>query len=159
LSVAAARAILARIEALHGERLPTPVELLATDTETLRRIGFSRSKIVYLRDLAERLSDGRLDVGRLQTLGDDAARADLVQVKGVGRFTDEGVPMLALRRSDVWPAADLALRRAVEQVWQLEPPPSVADVDRSASAFGPGVGSPPSISIDLAVRGLRKLTR
>jgi len=48
------------------------------------------------------------------------------QVKGVGRFTADGVLMVALRRQDIWPAADLALRRAVERVWELETPASLA---------------------------------
>ena len=91
LSVAATRAILARLGALHDERLPTPAELLATDSETLRRIGLSHVKTGYLRDLAERLSDRRLDLERLRNLDDDAARAELMQVKGVGRFSADGV--------------------------------------------------------------------
>jgi DNA-3-methyladenine glycosylase II len=117
LSVAATRAILARLRALHDGRLPTPAELLATDTENLRGVGLSRAKTVYLRDLAERLADGRLDLERLRKLDDDAARAELMQVKGVGRFTADGVLMFALRRPDIWPAANLALWRAVERVW------------------------------------------
>jgi len=137
LSVAATRAILARLDALHDGRLPTPTELLATDTETLRQIGLSRAKTVYLRDLAERLSDGRLDLERLWNLDDDTARTELMQVKGVGRFTADGVLMLALRRPDVWPAADLALRRAVERVWGLEAPASLADIDSIGERFRP----------------------
>ena len=46
LSLAAAAAILTRLEALHSARMPTPVELLATDAETLRGIGMSRAKAV-----------------------------------------------------------------------------------------------------------------
>jgi DNA-3-methyladenine glycosylase II len=137
LSRAAAGAILGRLEALHGGRLPTPAELLDTDAETLRRIGLSRAKAVYLHDLAARLEDGRLDLERLRTLDDDDARNELTQVKGVGRFTADGVLMLALRRRDVWPAADLALRRAVERVWALETPASVAQVDALGERFRP----------------------
>jgi DNA-3-methyladenine glycosylase II len=137
LSTAAAHAILARLEALHGGRLPTPEELLATDDATLRRIGLSRAKAVYLHDLAARLLDGRLDLEHLEELDDDAARAELTQVKGVGRFTADGVLMLALRRPDVWPAADLALRRAVERTWALDPPASVAQVDTIGERFRP----------------------
>jgi DNA-3-methyladenine glycosylase II len=137
LSVAATRAILGRLEALYDGRLPTPAELLVTRSETLRRIGLSRAKAVYLHDLAERLSDGRLDLERLGNLEDDAARLELMQVKGVGRFTADGVLMLALRRPDVWPAADLALRRAVERVWELDTPASVADVDAIGERFRP----------------------
>jgi DNA-3-methyladenine glycosylase II len=137
LSLAAAAAISARLEALHGGRRPTPAELLATDAEKLRGIGLSRAKAVYLHDLAARLEDGRLDLERLRTLDDDAARDELTQVKGVGRFTADGVLMLALRRPDVWPAADLALRRAVERVWELPAPASIDAVDAIGERFRP----------------------
>ena len=137
LSLAAAAAILARLEALHGGRMPTPAELLATDPETLRGIGMSRAKAAYLHDLASRLEDGRLDLDRLRTLDDDAARTALTEVKGVGRFTADGVLMLALRRPDVWPAADLALRRTVERIWGLDPPASVEQVDALGERFRP----------------------
>ena len=137
LSLAAAAAILARLEALQGGRMPTPAEMLATDAETLRGIGMSRAKAVYLHDLAGRLQDGRLDPDRLQALDDDAARTALVEVKGVGRFTADGVLMLALRRPDVWPAADLALRRAVERIWELDPPASIEQVDALGEQFRP----------------------
>lgn len=137
LSLAAASSILARLEALHGGRLPTPAELLATDAQALRQIGMSGAKAVYLHDLAARLEDGRLDLEQLRTLDDDAARNELTQVKGVGRFTADGVLMLALRRQDIWPAADLALRRAVERVWGLDAPASVAQVDALGERFRP----------------------
>jgi DNA-3-methyladenine glycosylase II len=137
LSLAAAAAILTRLEALQGGRMPTPAELLATDADTLRGIGMSRAKAVYLHDLAARLEDGRLDLDRLRALDDDAARTELTQVKGVGRFTADGVLLLALRRADVWPAADLALRRAVERIWGLDPPASVEQVDALGERFRP----------------------
>jgi DNA-3-methyladenine glycosylase II len=137
LSLASAAAILRRLEGLYGGRMPTPAELLATDAETLRGIGMSRAKAVYLHDLASRLEDGRLDLDRLLTLDDDAARTALIEVKGVGRFTADGVLMLALRRPDVWPAADLALRRAVERIWGLDPPASVDEVDALGERFRP----------------------
>jgi DNA-3-methyladenine glycosylase II len=137
LSLAAAGAIRGRLEALHGGRLPAPEELLATDAETLRGIGLSHAKAIYLHDLAARLVDGRLDLERLRALDDDAARAELTQVKGVGRFTADGVLLLALRRQDVWPAGDLALRRAVARVWALDSRVSLADVDALGERFRP----------------------
>jgi DNA-3-methyladenine glycosylase II len=137
ISLAAAAAILGRLDALQGGRLPTPMELLAIDAETLRGVGLSRAKALYLHDLAARLLDGRLDFEQLATLDDDDARAALTQVKGVGRFTADGVLMLAMRRRDVWPAADLALRRAVERIWELEAPASIAEVDALGERFRP----------------------
>jgi DNA-3-methyladenine glycosylase II len=137
LSLAAAAAISLRLDALYDARLPTPAELLATDVDTLRGIGLSRAKATYLHDLAARMDDGRLDIERLRALDDDAARAELTEVKGVGRFTADGVLMLALQRQDVWPAADLALRRAVERVWALAVPASIAAVDAIGDRFRP----------------------
>jgi DNA-3-methyladenine glycosylase II len=137
LSLAAAGAIRGRLEALHGGRLPTAAELLAIDGETLRGIGLSHAKAIYLHDLAARLVDGRLDLERLRALDDDAARDELTQVKGVGRFTADGVLLLALRRQDIWPAADLALRRAVARVWELGSPRSLPEVDAIGERFRP----------------------
>jgi DNA-3-methyladenine glycosylase II len=137
LSVAAASAIFGRLEALNGGRLPTPDELVTYDDEALRRVGLSGAKVMYLRDLAERLTDGRLDPGRLATLDDDEARTELMQVKGVGRFTADGVLLLALRRPDVWPAADLGFRRAVERVWRLERNAPIAEIDAIGERFRP----------------------
>jgi DNA-3-methyladenine glycosylase II len=137
ISLAAAGAIRGRLAALHGGRLPTPAELLATDDETLLGVGLSHAKTVYLHDLAARLVDGRLDLARLRALNDDAARAELTQVKGVGRFTADGVLLLALRRRDIWPAGDLALRTAVARVWELDGPPSLTEVDVFGERFRP----------------------
>jgi DNA-3-methyladenine glycosylase II len=137
ISLAAAGAIRGRLEALQDGRLPTPAELLATDEEALRGVGLSLAKVEYLHDLAACLVDGRIDLERLRALDDDAARKELTQAKGVGRFTADGVLMLSLRRRDIWPAGDLALRRAVARVWGLDGPLSVADVDALGERFRP----------------------
>jgi DNA-3-methyladenine glycosylase II len=137
ISLAAAGAIRGRLQALCGGVLPTPAQLLAIDEDTLRGVGLSHAKVVYLHDLAARLVDGRLDLGQLSSLDDDAARDALTQIKGVGRFTADGVLLLTLRRRDIWPAGDLALRRAVARVWELDTPPSLADVDALGERFRP----------------------
>ncbi len=137
ISLAAAGAIRGRLQALCGDRLPTPVQLLAIDEDTLRGVGLSHAKVLYLHDVAARLVDGQLDLARLSTLDDDAARDTLTQVKGVGRFAADGVLLLTLRRPDIWPAADLALRRAVARVWELDNRPSLAEVDALGERFRP----------------------
>src|ERR687891_276101 len=116
---------------------PRTADLIAADSDALRWIGLSRARVAYLRYHAECLFDGRLDLDRLRNLDDEADRTELVQVKGVGRFTADGVLMLALRRPDIWPAADLALRRAVERVWELNAPASLADIDAIGDRFRP----------------------
>src|SRR5882757_6046248 len=68
LSVPATRRTLGRIQALFGGRLPSPEELLETDPAKLREAGLSWRKISTLRDLAARLSDGRLSQDVLSSL-------------------------------------------------------------------------------------------
>ena len=80
LSVAATRAIVGRLEGLQDGRLPTPGELLATDGGALPWIGLSRAKAAYLRDLAERLFDGRLDPDAATESRRRNARTELMQV-------------------------------------------------------------------------------
>jgi hypothetical protein len=84
LSVLATRRILARIEALFGGHLPAPAELLRIDRAQLREAGLSWRKVGTLRDLAERLSEGRLDPELLSRRSDDELMAELTAIPGIG---------------------------------------------------------------------------
>jgi DNA-3-methyladenine glycosylase II len=57
-------------------------------------------------------------------------------VKGLGGFTADG-PDVRPAPADIWPAANLALRRAVERVWELSAPASLADIDAIGERFRP----------------------
>jgi DNA-3-methyladenine glycosylase II len=83
LSVAATRRILERIEERFGGRLPSPADVLATDPARFRDTGLSWRKISALRELAERLSDGRLDPKALAALADDELIAVLTEIPGL----------------------------------------------------------------------------
>src|SRR5215831_295691 len=98
LSVAATRRTLERIQALFAGHLPSPAELLAVDPGSLRQAGLSWRKIGTLRDLAERLSDGRLDVDALSRLSDDGFVAALTAISGIGPWTAQGALLIALQR-------------------------------------------------------------
>jgi hypothetical protein len=82
--VAATRRILERIEERFGGRLPSPAAVLGTDPARFRDVGLSWRKISTLRELAERLSDGRLDPNALATLADDELIAVLTEIPGIG---------------------------------------------------------------------------
>ena len=111
LSVAATRTILGRIQALFGGSLPAPAELLALDPVRLRAAGLSWRKIGTLRDLAERLTDGRLNADELSALPDDELMAELTVIPGIGPWTVQGALLVALDREDVVLPGDLALAR------------------------------------------------
>ena len=128
LSVAATRTILARIEAMFGGQLPAPAQLLGVDPATIREAGLSWRKIATLRDLAERMSDGRLDPDVLSGLPDDELIAELTTVPGIGPWTVQGALIIALGREDVVRPGDLALRKAVRAAYRLDHLPAPQEV-------------------------------
>ncbi len=137
LSVAATRRTLARIEALFGGHLPSPTELLAVDPGQLREAGLSWRKVATLRDLAERMSDGRLDPEVLGGLPDDELIAQLTTISGIGPWTVQGALLIALGREDVVLPGDLALRKAVQSAYQLGHLPAQQEVLDIAEKWRP----------------------
>jgi DNA-3-methyladenine glycosylase II len=137
LSVAATRHTLGRIEALFGNHLPSPGELLDVTPESLRNAGLSWRKVATLRDLAERLTDGRLSPDELSKLPDDEVIAALTEVPGIGPWTAQGALIVALGREDVVLAGDLALRKAIQRVYQLDHLPLEAEVLAIAEKWRP----------------------
>ncbi|MET4701495.1 DNA-3-methyladenine glycosylase II [Constrictibacter sp. MBR-5] len=135
VSAASARAIWARLEAaLH----PVSAEgFLALDEEAVRGLGFSRPKLAYARGLAEAVASGACDLDALADLPDDAALAELVRLKGIGRWTAEVYLLFALGRPDVWPAQDLALAVAAQKIKNLPSRPTFAEMDALAEAWRP----------------------
>ena len=137
LSVPATRRTLGRIQALFGGRLPSPEELLETDPAKLREAGLSWRKISTLRDLAARLSDGRLSQDVLSSLPDDELIAELTAISGIGPWTVQGAMLIALGREDVVLPGDLALRKAVQAAYQLDHLPSQQEVLAIAESWRP----------------------
>ena len=137
LSVPATRRTLARIQAMFGGRLPSPAELLATDPGKFREAGLSWRKVGTLRDLAGRLSDGRLSQDALGDLPDDELMAELTVIPGIGPWTVQGALLVALRREDVVLPGDLALRKAVQAAYRLDHLPAQQEVLDIAEKWRP----------------------
>jgi DNA-3-methyladenine glycosylase II len=124
LSVLAARSIHARLMERFGGRTPTPAEVLADDPEELRAAaGLSRSKVAFLRDLAERVQSGALHLEALDDLPDEEVSAELVAVKGIGQWTADMFLIFHLGRPDVLATGDLGLRRGAMLAYRLRKPP------------------------------------
>jgi DNA-3-methyladenine glycosylase II len=137
LSVPATRRTLARIEDLFGGHLPSPTELLGIDPGRLREAGLSWRKISTLRDLAERLTDGRLNQDALGGLPDDELIAELTTIPGIGPWTVQGAMLIALGREDVVLPGDLALRKAVQAAYHLGHLPTQQEVLDIADKWRP----------------------
>ena len=137
LSTTAARTIYGRVTELFGDHTPTPAELLGVDPELLRGAGLSRAKVAYLRDLAQHVEDGELELDRLAELPDEEVSAQLIAIKGLGRWTVDMFLIFHLGRPDVLPVGDLGIRRAVQVNYGLEQLPKQAELEAIAEPWRP----------------------
>ncbi len=135
VSLASARAAYDRLLALASPL--TPESFLVLDDAALKRAGFSRQKIAYVRHLAQLIIAGELDLLALAAMSDDEARAALMKVKGIGPWTAEIYLLRVLLRQDAWPAGDLALAIAAQEVKGLPTRPTPAELEELAQAWRP----------------------
>ncbi|MET0251350.1 MAG: DNA-3-methyladenine glycosylase 2 family protein [Novosphingobium sp.] len=117
VSVAAAVAVWNRLEALLGPELP-PDQLLAAEFDALRGCGLSRQKQGYARSLCELVASGALDLAALPA-DDETAIAELIRIKGIGRWSAEIYLLFAEGRGDIWPAGDLAVQVGLGKLLDL----------------------------------------
>ena len=122
VSVAAAASVWRKLEALLGEDIP-PEALLAADFDALRACGLSRQKQGYARSLCELVVSGELDLAGLPA-DDEEAIAQLVRIKGIGRWSAEIYLLFAEGRHDIWPAGDLAVQAGIARILGLPERPS-----------------------------------
>ena len=139
VSVKAAASMWSKLTALVGDP-PDPEALIAASDETLRAAGLSRQKASYARSLAEEVVSGRLDFAGLPA-DDEEAIAELVRVKGIGRWTAEVYLLFAEGRTDIWPAGDLAVQIETGRIMGLEGKPTEKRVRELAEAWRPHRGA------------------
>jgi DNA-3-methyladenine glycosylase II len=137
LSTKAAASIWSKLVAQFDGETPDPEALLRRRPATLRRAGLSNAKVEFLRDLAKRVSDGRLDLKGLRKLPDEDIVAKLLEVKGVGRWTAEMFLIFHLGRADVVSTGDLGIRRAVQIAYGMDELPGPAELERIAEPWRP----------------------
>lgn len=135
VSLASAEATYGRLRARTGGI--TPGGIRALDDDGLRAAGLSRQKTRYVRALGDAIEDGVLALDALHRLDDEAARAHLVQVPGIGEWTADIYLLSALGRPDIWPAKDLALAVAAMEVKGLDGRPRADALGEMGDAWRP----------------------
>jgi DNA-3-methyladenine glycosylase II len=135
VSLESAVAAFGRLEEALGR--VEPEGFLTLDDARLRGIGFSRQKAGYARGLAAAIAAGALDLDRLAVAPDDDVRRELVALRGIGRWTADVYLLFALRRPDAWPSGDLALAKAVRELWGLPALPGWEELDAWAERWRP----------------------
>jgi len=136
LSTRAAASIWEKLIGLFDGAM-TPEALRRRRPQTLRKAGLSNAKVEFLRDLAARVTDGRLGLQRLKDLPDEDVVAELIQVKGIGLWSAEMFLIFHLGRPDVVSTGDLGIRRAIQVTYGLDELPGPEEVERIAEPWRP----------------------
>lgn len=137
LAGAAARAIHGRLITALGDDV-SPEAVLRTPSETLRAVGLSGRKVESIQDLAAKTLDGTvvIDPRRAARIDDEELIDRLSTVKGIGRWSAQMFLMFQLRRLDVWPVGDLAVRKGYGLGWKV-PTPTPKQLEALGEQFRP----------------------
>jgi DNA-3-methyladenine glycosylase II len=132
----AAAAIHGRFEALF-DGPPTPEAVLALPFETLRSVGLSNAKATSIRDLADKVEQGLVELDRVARLPDDEVVRELVLVRGIGEWTAHMFLMFQMGRLDVWPVLDFGVRSGFARMYRLDAMPAPKQLAAEGDRFKP----------------------
>ncbi|HUK04955.1 MAG TPA: DNA-3-methyladenine glycosylase [Burkholderiales bacterium] len=135
ISVAAAQSVWNKFSGIALEIVPE--RILRLKATQLRACGLSERKCEYISDLARRFADGEVHVHRWPQMSDDDVIADLVQVRGIGRWTAEMFLMFNLLRPDVFPLGDLGLQKGLRLAYHGGRKVSLATLRRRGESWRP----------------------
>lgn len=139
VSVAAARSMWNKLTGKFGQPVDLKTLLAASDEE-MREAGMSRQKAGYLRSLAGLVLSGELDLAHLPD-DDEEAIAELIKIKGIGRWSAEIYLLFAEGRHDVWPAGDLAVQIEIGKLMGLDGKPTEKQLRELAERWRPHRGA------------------
>jgi DNA-3-methyladenine glycosylase II len=135
ISVKAAQTVWDRFAALP--RRMTPAAVLKLKIDDMRAAGLSARKVEYLVDLALHFDAGKLHVDGWHGMDDEAIIAELVAIRGIGRWTAEMFLIFHLLRPNVLPLDDVGLINGISQNYFSGDPVSRSDAREVAQAWQP----------------------
>lgn len=137
ISGAAAKTIWGRLEQALEPAKISPEALENHSVESLRQIGVSRQKATYLLDLRDRSLRGEIKFGSFKSMDEQEIIANLIAVKGIGRWTAQMFLMFSMCRPDVFPVDDLGIKNAIKMNYRLRKDPDAKKMSKLAEAWKP----------------------
>ncbi len=136
VSGAAARTIYARFLSLFTKaHFPTPQAVRNMPLGKMRAAGLSGQKASYIKDLAEKFSDGTVKHHMLHNMPSADIVEHLTQVKGIGVWTVQMFLIFTLSRPDVLPTGDLGIRKGFQVLYKLKKLPEHAQMEKLAGPW------------------------
>ncbi len=118
VSIASAKACYDKIEKhLNGF---TPKLLLEVSDEELKACGVSRQKISYIKNLAICIEENKIDLASFHNKTELEVYAELIQLKGIGKWTAQVYLMFCLQKKDVFPIGDIAVQHTMRELFKTE---------------------------------------
>jgi DNA-3-methyladenine glycosylase II len=135
ISVKAAQSIWSRFELLPKKM--TPANVLKLKVDDMRAAGLSARKVEYLVDLALNFDAGAVSVKHWETMDDEAIIAELIAIRGIGRWTAEMFLIFHLMRPNVLPLDDVGLINGISKCYFSGESVSRSDAREVAGAWAP----------------------
>ncbi len=107
------------------------------EVDDLRELGVSRQKAAYILDLADKVHSNELNLSTIGRLSDEDAIQQLVQVKGIGRWTAQMFLMFSLARLDILPVDDLGIKNSIQKHYALKALPDGQVIEKIAAPWRP----------------------
>ncbi len=137
ISGAAADSITKRFKTLYNGKMPTPDDYIETSRRKLSGSGLSPQKISYIKDLSQRINDGRVELKKFYRLPNETVIKELDEVRGIGRWTAEMFLMFSLGRTNVLPRDDLGIRKGIQRIYRLRNAPDKKKFDELEALWHP----------------------
>ncbi len=137
ISTKAADTIFERFRGLFERKLPKPQLVQNLSLDSMRKVGLSRQKTSYLKDLGDKFYNKTIQPNRFSYLSNEEVIQCLTQVRGIGRWTAEMFLIFSLNRLDVLPVDDLGLKVAVKNLYNLKKNPDAKTLKKIAEPWRP----------------------
>ncbi len=137
ISWKAAKTIYEKYKKLFPNERISPEEHIKLNENDLQTAGISRQKRTYLDSLAEKFIDKTIKPEKFDQMTDEEIIRELVQIKGIGRWTAQMFLIFSLAREDVFAPDDLGLRRAIMQIYGFNELPSPKELEQFSTRWQP----------------------
>jgi DNA-3-methyladenine glycosylase II len=137
LSGSAAESILKKFRNLYESNFPKPIEVLQTSDNKLRKVGLSKMKVIYIKELSKKIEFRHLNMKNFSSMENKQIIEHLTNLKGIGRWTAEMFLIFSMGRWDVLPVGDLGLKKGIQLMFSLNELPSEEQIREYAESWRP----------------------
>ena len=120
ISVKAAQSVWDRLEIKIKKVTPQNIKKLHSNS--LKSVGLSRQKVQYLKNLSDAFDNNKIKIKLWSKMSDEDIIQDLIQIKGIGRWTAEMFLIFNLCREDIFPLDDIGMIKGLCKIYQLNYP-------------------------------------